>query len=364
MRVHLVDPSGHALGLALGLAEAGHRVDYARPLAWASGARGGFTAAIAELAQLRCGEPARFAPLADADAVVLVDCFADRADDLSAARHLQPQAPVHAWETTLDPRLYPMRLLAMLKLGVAALAAAKPVVVLDTSDRAGPREPAFEGLPGAILLARESAALDPGPWRPFPFLYNPTMLVLERARDAGAWLRPLQARRRGPDWAFCGTIDHPRYGRRRKQAIEAVQQNWPHLRGDVAGGVSFFEALQRLQAARCALDLPGAGRLCFRVHEALALGIPLFAPRLAWSDARDAILWPDALATVRFADPRAALDCPTDHVLEVYRDGYSTAAAARRLTAELAVASPAKVGLGADQNGIPSIRSSSDSFAS
>lgn len=340
MRVHLVDPSGHALGLALGLAEAGHRVAYARPLAWANGARDGFTAAIAELAQLRCGEPARFAPLADADAVVLVDCFADRADDLSAARHLQPQAPVHAWETTLDPRVYPMRLLAMLQLGVAALAAAKPVVVLDTSDRDGPREPAFEGLPGAILLAREVAALDPGPWRPFPFLYNPTMLVLERARDAGAWLRPLQARRRGPDWAFCGTIDHPRYGSRRRQAIDAVQQRWPHLRGDVTGGVSFFEALQRLQAARCALDLPGAGRLCFRLHEALALGVPLFAPEFAAAEpgnegGTNAIVLPAGLEAAMFADPQAAIDGPSEQVLQVYREVYAPAAAVRRLLDEV-----------------------------
>lgn len=324
MRVHLVDPSGQALGLALGLAEAGHRVDYARPEHWQHGKPGELASAIEQVAAHRCGPPATFEPLPAADLLVVVDCFADRLADLVAGRLNDPNPPRSPWAFTFDSRTYPSRLAACLELAVQA----PRVVVVDSSDRATPREVAFEGLPHAVLLAREVPVGIASRWRPLPFLYNQALLVLERSAELAAWWSHPEHRRKSHDWAFYGTVDHRRYGGRRATALAAVREAWPDLSGDIACGMTFHQTMQRMQSSRCVLDLPGAGRLCFRLHEALAFGIPVFAPRVPGTEDPPEIVLPAGVAAVRVADPYAATAMPWEQVQGVYRAAYATEVAA------------------------------------
>ncbi|MEO6595262.1 MAG: hypothetical protein ABIP94_10965 [Planctomycetota bacterium] len=153
--------------------------------------------------------------------------------------------------------------------------------MIDMSDKGAPREIGFEALPNATLFARECAVGDAGPWRPFPFLYNHVLLWLEHLRPAYEWFVPANQRRFVSDWAFCGTIEHPRYGDRRRLALVQAVQRWSQLRGAIATQIPFVDVLRMLQATQFGLDLPGAGELCFRLHESLALGTPVLRRRRA-----------------------------------------------------------------------------------
>jgi hypothetical protein len=197
--------------------------------------------------------------------------------------------------------------------------------VLDASDQRHTRARAFEQLPHAVLLAREVTRGENGRWRPFPYLYNNVLLWLERQRPAREWWVPEKARQRQWDWAFCGTLDHPRYGERRRRALAEVAERWPGLRSAVRTSVSFVEVLEVLQGARMGLDLPGTGDLCFRLHECLALGTPVLRPDPA------AIEMAPGLAPVLAPDPAELTGLTADEVREIYAQYYAPAAAANRV---------------------------------
>lgn len=271
VRIVVEDPTGCGLPLAIGLCELGHRVTWRGPQRAAGGGPDTTPPLCRELIARFFGAPAAtVAPADECDLYVAVDTFADILTTLG--RGLDTGAPMDLTDPfvpTQNPLVYPGRLRRWLDLA----ARAQQLAVVDLSDAAAPREVAFEMLPGATLLARE--ALPGGPWRPFPFLYNQVLLAIEHLCAERDWWIPSAARRTNADWTFCGTIDHPRYGGRRAAALAHAVRRWPSLRGHVAVAAPFAEVVGLLQATRFCLDLPGAGELCFRVHEALALGTPL-----------------------------------------------------------------------------------------
>ncbi len=217
--------------------------------------------------------------------------------------------------------VYPHRLRYWLERAQAA----DRVAVVDMSDHAGPREVAFEALPNARLFAREAPAQAGGRWRPLPFLYNAVVLWLEYTRPPREWWFLPERRRHDWDCAFCGTVDHPRYGGARRRVLETLDGLWPGSRGIVQSGIPFAEVMGLWQAARCGVDLPGQGALCFRLHECLAVGTPL------WRPVPSRVALPDGLLPVVFADPRDLPAADPDEVRAVYLEHYAPRAAAERL---------------------------------
>lgn len=327
--MRIVDPSGLALGVAMGLVEHGHRVGYSRPLAWLEPNDSVFTTACACVAQHHCGRHVDALDDLDADVIVLVDSFADNLQAL-----VERQGTHHPFDArrpfaaTLNPLVYPSRLAAYIEIASRA----QQLVVIDCSDQFHPRETAFEAFAGATLLARECPRGGIGPWRPFPFLFNNALLALEHIRDKHVWWVPPERRQQVWDWTFAGTIDHARYGGRRTKAIEEVRLTWPTLRGNLVANGSFFAALRELQASRCALDLPGVGQLCFRLHESLTLGVPLF------QQSSFSIHIAPGIDEVIADDPMAAAAISYEQVRRVQAECYSPRAAARFLLEELAAA--------------------------
>lgn len=272
MRIGVHDPSGGGLGVALGLADLGHEVGYDGPQGLFARGAAHFTVAHAELARHTFGAGCGAIDPVACDLVVIVDAFAD---------FLGPLQPYLAADRRglADPPsfllLYPQRLQRALDLASAGT----PVVVFDASDRQGPRETMFEGNAGWTLLARECPLGVEGPWRPLPFLYNNALLWLERMHPRSAWRLAPADRAYRVDWSFCGTVDHPRYGGSRRRALDELTARRADLRGEVRCDLSFDAVLRQLQSSRLGLDLPGAGELCFRLHECLALGVPVWKPR-------------------------------------------------------------------------------------
>ncbi|MFO1077275.1 MAG: hypothetical protein U1E73_06060 [Planctomycetota bacterium] len=150
---------------------------------------------------------------------------------------------------------------------------------------------------------------------------------MQRLRPRHDWWIPPARRRAVLDWTFCGTVDHPRYGGRRAAAIAAIRERWPFLRGDVCERASFADVVGRLQAARACLDLPGAGELCFRVHEALTLGVPLWRPEPF------GVHTAPGLEAVIGGDPRALGELDPHAVSAIAESCYSPRAAATALLA-------------------------------
>lgn len=317
MRIEVVDPYRQGLGLAIGLVELGHDVRYV-----VGPCEGGFTGSLAQmqtdLVEHVLGGVTSEAS-GDADLGVLVGVFADVLHELGTGFEVSRASGSHWAE---GPRAYPNVLRRFVD-----LAARYPrTVVADMSDRSAPREVLFETLSNVVCLAREHDGDDAATWRPLPFLHSTLMLWLERCVPERDWLFPA-GRARQWDWVFCGTLDHPRYEGRRRTAIEQVAARWPMLSGAVFGDIDVERVLAVLQAARCGLDLPGAGRLCFRMHECLLLGIPVWRP----FESLDGL--PEPLRDVVCTDPTIASRIDRELVRDTYRVHYSPVASARALLA-------------------------------
>ncbi|MBL9077609.1 MAG: hypothetical protein JNL08_08905 [Planctomycetes bacterium] len=327
MRIVALDPSGCGLGLCIGLADLGHDVTYHG--LWNGQPTDGFgTDLCRRFAGHRFGTRRSDADLAaridGCDVLLGVDVFADYLHALTHA--IDTAAPMDAadpFAPTRNPLVYPARLARWLDLA----ARAPRFAVVDASDAAGPREEAFAALPHAVCFARERTTPDPA-WRPFPFLYNNVLLAVEHLVAERDWLLP-RSSATDHDWLFCGTLRHPRYGDRRLRGIATAHRRWPQLRGHVVVDAPFVEVLNRMQRTRHCLDLPGAGELCFRLHEALATGTPLL--RLA----PGAVALPTGLADVVVQTPLAAPIDP-ELVRTRYREHYAPRAAAATLLQGLA----------------------------
>lgn len=272
----MLDPAGTGLGVALGLVELGHRVEYTPAEDWPDATGDWVAPMTAELVRRCLGGPVPAGPRA-ADLLVLWDGFADGLEALARRLHLHaPYDPARPLRRSINPLAYPGRLACHL----AAMQAADRVVVVDCSDSSGPREIAFERRADAVLLAREVPVVEAGgPWRPFPFLYHPVLLWLEWLQPRQGWLLPAARRTHRYDWVFCGSVHHPRYGDRRQRLLAEVAARWPGRSGLVPPPTTpFDQVLALLQSAGSCLDLPGAGEICYRMHEALCLDVPLLRP--------------------------------------------------------------------------------------
>jgi hypothetical protein len=320
VRIEVVDPSGYGLGLAIGLAQLGHEVAHRGRSSWA--------AATDDVARCSRDLQRHFClPASDdgtADLVVLVDVFADALHQLTHGIGIRGHdaAGDPLADTTL-PLGYPDRLDWYLR----CAAAAEHVVVVDASDHREQREVAFAALPHTTLLARECAPTGDGPWRPFPFLWNHVLLWLDLLQPRAGWWIPPERRERTHDWAFCGTVDHERYGGQRRAWLQELERRWPTRRGRVLTDGSFFDTIRVCQQAGFGVDLPGVGETCFRLHECLLLGTPLVRPF-----PRGHALAPGLRAVV-VDDPERLVDVDPTAVRAVYDACYSPAAAARRLLA-------------------------------
>jgi len=314
VRVEVVDPSGHGLGLAIGLLELGHQVRYV-PARDAGGEPGQMERMRRELvAQMFAGgDPFD----GDAELLVLVDVFADYLHCLDEGVGVLGTAEVRdPLQADAGILVYPKRLQWFCERAQRE----GQVAVVDMSDHRHPRELAFEAMPGVTRFAREQVAADGGRWQPFPFLFNTAMLWLEYTRPKQQWW--IDVRPAAWDWAFCGTVDHERYGGERRAQLERLAARWPQLRGLVIGQQSFQDVLGALQSVRFGLDLPGVGELCFRLHECLALGVPVWRP-----DSGEVSL-PDGLSDLVFADPSQAPAIEPAEVRAAYLRHYSPMAAA------------------------------------
>lgn len=330
VRIGVFDPTGHGLGTAIGLAELGHAVAYAAPPAWSAPHASEASRLAAELAR-HCLGPATVPDPAACDLVVAVDTFADHLaaiDRCDAARRGTGPAPT-AWEIEAV-LVYPERLGRWCELS----ARSAHLAVIDASDLRRPRETGFEFLAGVTLLAREVGPGDGLAWRPFPFLWNTVLLWLEHLRPESEWRVPAAARPRHHDWAFCGTVEHARYGEARRQGLAAARARWPQLRGVVRSDLAFRDVLALLQAGRFGLDLPGAGELCFRQHECLALGVPLLQV------APFTIATAPGVQAAVADDPAALAGLDVAAVRAIYRDCASPRAAATALLAAVEAGVP------------------------
>ncbi|MEM7205538.1 MAG: hypothetical protein AAF628_35100 [Planctomycetota bacterium] len=323
MRVAVVDPSSVGLGLALGLIELGHKVAYTpgvRPAGVAPGPADGFVDQLVE----RVLGGARRLPDPSADLLVFVDAWSGGLQALERReQHGAPFDPNEALLATVNPAMYPHRLRSCLEL----LGSAPRVAVIDVSDQNGPREPVFEGLAGVTLLAREVRLADAGsPWSPWPYLYNPAMLWLEWLCPRANWFIPRGRRSIDLDWVFCGVVDHPRYGGRRRARLAEIRQRFPAARSRVPPlTTSFTDVVRLLQASAAGLDLPGTGEICFRLHEALALDVPMLRP---WPFT---VHLPAGLSDAFVAAPGRATQMPPGAVRALYEAYYAPACAAQSL---------------------------------
>ena len=316
MGISLIDPSGNALGLALGLRALGHDVRITIGL----GDR--FREELVE--QVLGGRTVM--PDPRAELLVVVDNFADIRWALENDRQLDaPMDPDDPLGPTINPLIYPLRLRRYLDLA----AGAQRVVWIDTSDRQAPRERMLAAVPG-VQLAREVPVVGADPeWQPFPFLYHPNVLWMEHLRARGLWSVTAVSRPRLLDWVFCGLVDDGRYQGRRRALLQDVIARWPAVRGVVPPLGPFRDVLRWLQCSRLMLDLPGCGEICFRLHEALALGVPILRP-WPWT-----VAMADGLEAVRVTDPTQATVPDHDQVLEIYERCYAPRAAARCVLAAL-----------------------------
>lgn len=331
MRIEVVDPGGGGLGLAIGLGQLGHSVAHRGPTSWREGAAWPANCSR-DLQQRFCVPWSADAP--EPDLLILVDVFADYLHALE--RRLGADAGAFVADP-LDDRggtlVYPDRLAWFCRRALAA----PRVAVVDLSDASSPREVAFTALPHATLLARECPAAGDGRWRPFPFLYNHVLLWLELLRPAAEWWVPGGARRRlhdgvFRDWAFCGTVEHPRYGDRRRRALAELVLRWPQLRGRVETSLPFADVLRVWQHVGFGVDLRGAGELCFRLHECLALGTPVVRPFAT------SIALPRGLRGVVADAPEDLAPLTPEAVRAVYERHYAPRAAATWLLAAVAAA--------------------------
>ncbi len=335
VRIGMLDPAGTGLAVALGLVELGHTVAYVPAEPTPGGEPGAAGHYARELIERCLGGPAGGSALDRADLLVLWDGFADSLRSLQQGHFCEtPFDPAHPFRATINPLAYPLRLERYLRLAGRG----QPTVIVDCSDRQGPREPAFEAC-GATLLAREVSVGDPGPWRPFPFLYHPLLLWLEWTQPRARWFLPQAERRKPWSWVFCGTIDHPRYGGRRIALLNEVVRRWPGVPYVIPPpGSPVGDVLRILQSTGSGLDLPGAGEICYRLHECLALDVPLFRP---WDFT---VQVPAALAAACVRDPADLAAVAAGAARALYEEHLSPRVAAAALLAAVRQAAPAMAG--------------------
>ena len=274
MKISFIDLCGFGLGPAIGLKELGYDVHYFGGESFEK-SRNLLSKYKDELIVSVFGKESP--PDPKADLLVVCDSFSDFKWALEEKIQLDaPWDPNNPFVRTINPLVYEKRLDKILSLCNSANA----VCVIDGSDKIEPRENAFFSLNNALLLAREVPKGDANSkWIPFPYIYNFLILLLERTRERSSWFIPFEKRRYVWDWVFCGTINHPRYNNRRKILVEEVKRKWPRARFHILKeGSPFTNVLEVIQASLWGLDLPGGGELCFRLHEYLALGVPIFRP--------------------------------------------------------------------------------------
>jgi hypothetical protein len=330
VRIEVVDPGGHGVGVAIGLCELGHDVAYVG--AHQSRASGTQSACMkAELIEHMFGSQ-RSRP-ASPDLLLIVDVFADYLQAFQdGIGDLGEEAVHHPLQDNAGVYVYPERLAYYCKRAQAA----ERVAVIDTSDHRGLREIVFEAMPHVSLFAREVVATDDGPWTPFPFLYNLSMLWLEYMRPLEEWF-VAEGRNFTWDWAFCGTVDHERYHSHRTTSLRSIAQRWPRLRGTVITQQSFLSVIKALQSSRVGLDLPGIGELCFRLHECLALGTSIWRP---WEPS---VALPEGLQSVVVAEPGQAVVVDPQFVRSEYLAHYAPRAAAKWLIDALELPSESEI---------------------
>jgi hypothetical protein len=323
VRISLLDHSGCGLGLAIGLVQLGHRVRYIGQEPWPGDTHGEIDEMQRQLLARFCGGGAAAPDPAD-DLLVIMSSFADELQALHAGRYTGERVALDApLRRSLNPLVYPVRLQQWFELAMAA----RQVVAIDCSDTRLLRETGFEQLRHCTTLAREVGCAEATAWRPLPFLYNPVLLWLEMLRPEREWLLPAAERRAQWDWAFCGTLQHARYGDRRARLVAELQQRWPALRGVVSTTAPFASVLKVLHSVRCGLDLPGEGELCFRLHEYLALGVPVLRP---WPFG---IAMPAGVERAIVTDPAALGELDLQAVRAIYQQSYAPRVAAETMLA-------------------------------
>ncbi|MFT7534680.1 MAG: hypothetical protein ACI85K_000629 [Hyphomicrobiaceae bacterium] len=319
MRVEVIDPSGHGIGTAIGLLELGHAVRYVGAHSLRPGSAQ-LQHMRHELIEHMFGGSQKAA--GESDLLVIVDVFGDYLQCFDSGIGPAGVAVTDPMQDNAGVLIYPHRLQFLCDRAQAA----SRVAVIDMSDHGCYREPAFEALPNAHLFAREVHATDDGAWRPFPFLYNLAMLWAEYTRPQSQWLVTERSTKTW-DWVFCGTLAHERYGRKREAAIQVLAERWPELTGAVLAQIPFHEVLCALQSVRLGLDLPGVGELCFRLHECLAVGTPVWRPFTRH------VALPAGLQDIVIADPSEASVSDPEAVRAIYAERYAPMAAARWLLA-------------------------------
>lgn len=263
-------------------------------------------------------------PRGGSDLLVVVDVFGDYLQCLDTGFGPEGVPVTDPMQDDAGVMVYPHRLQFLCE----RMQEADRVAVIDMSDHGAYREPALEFLPDARLLAREARGDEVGAWSPYPFLYNVAMLWLEYVQPQSCWLLSQRSSPRW-DWAFCGTLAHERYGQKRKAAVQVLASRYPHLTGGVLAKVPFHEVLGALQSVRFGLDLPGVGELCFRLHECLAVGTPV------WRPFRRRVELPTGLRDVVAAEPDDLVVTDRDEVRSIYAEHYAPMAAARHLLAAM-----------------------------
>ncbi len=320
MKVSVIDLSGFALGLSIGLKELGHQVDY-YPGEDPGKRKNLLDELKLELVRAVFGTRTTVDP--GSDLVIICDSFTDFKWALEKGIQMDaPYDPADPFVPSINPLVYRERLKRLLELGERA----GTLAVIDGSDKVYPREEAFLDLGNARLFAREVPIESAGGrWIPFPYIYNFVILLLERTRQREQWFIPFERRRYKWDWVFCGTVGHARYQGKRVRLLEEVKARWPGARFHVPReGTPFVEILEILQSSLWGLDLPGGGELCFRMHEYLSLGIPILRP---WPWTRMTI---PEMAEITGPDPFGPRP-PGGRILKIYEECFAPKAAAERL---------------------------------
>lgn len=92
---------------------------------------------------------------------------------------------------------------------------------------------------------------------------------------------------------------------------------------------TFSDVLRVLQSVRFGLDLAGVGEMCFRLHECLLLGTPV------WRPLASQVVLPRGLRNVVVRDPADVRVTDVDSVRAIYAQHYAPRAAATWLLERL-----------------------------
>ena len=262
MDVSVIDIGGNFIGPALGFELLGHKVSYF------SDRHGGpfdflrsrFSANLEQ-------------PLLHANLVIYAASFSDEAWALEL--DLQLDAPIKADEpffSTINPGQARIRQ----KFLLPRLACVPNLVMVDMGDSGDVLDPDFLQF-GMAHFKRELPVYGHGAKvQPFPFLYAPGLLDIEWRVELSDLHLPPQKRQQRAGALFAGTIGHWRYFGRRRLLLSRFTTAHPEVQVQlIEGGYSQGRTWELLQEFEYGLYLPGRGDLCFRMHEAGALGVPM-----------------------------------------------------------------------------------------